>query len=472
MAYKVQFPDGNQITIDNLAESIHYLCRKEYFKPALFEGKILDNIETWKVSIYKEKELIVIDYPLSPDSITVKVNFVDEKGNPMPGWGKYVISDSLLGIPKLRAETLFITFSGERIKDIEHTVLRLTDETYVISAVKYIPEKKELLAKIKKIILGAVRIMVTDSQYDGTLLNLHVRSTKGKQNLLIGKINLPYQIDKLRCDDYSLTIKSDRYKTIHTNFQIKSEELVEIPIRLSPSFTYKIVTTLKNNKKYVLCYFLCITLMLLGLYVQSLVHSQKLTSLVTDYNDSIARMECRSTNLSDSVDFLRKVLETNTDKSVDENIQSIRSRISRLTERLEGTYFTYSDIKELEEYRRFPLLFQNAGIPKYWEYVGEVIVSAKTILSIINKETPADSHNDQLIGIHKDIKRRLLSGDLARAYENSRRNDLKTIDEAIDYFTVHKVFNKLICPECHINFHYNSDMERHMIKHHGKNMER
>ena len=57
MAYKVKFPDGNQIVVNSLSEKIEYLCHKEYYEPFLVKGKISDNIEAWNVSIYKENPL-------------------------------------------------------------------------------------------------------------------------------------------------------------------------------------------------------------------------------------------------------------------------------------------------------------------------------------------------------------------------------------------------------------------------------
>ena len=40
MAYKVKFPDGNQIVVNSLSEKIEYLCHKEYYEPFLVKGKI------------------------------------------------------------------------------------------------------------------------------------------------------------------------------------------------------------------------------------------------------------------------------------------------------------------------------------------------------------------------------------------------------------------------------------------------
>lgn len=60
MAYKVKFPDGNQIVVNSLSEKIEYLCHKEYYEPFLVKGKISDNIEAWNVSIYKENNFIKI----------------------------------------------------------------------------------------------------------------------------------------------------------------------------------------------------------------------------------------------------------------------------------------------------------------------------------------------------------------------------------------------------------------------------
>lgn len=121
MAYKVKFPDGNQIVVNSLSEKIEYLCHKEYYEPFLVKGKISDNIEAWNVSIYKENNFIKIDLPLKPESLTVKVNFVDDKGNPLSGMGKFAkVVPS--GREKLVGETLFATFFGEAIKLIDQTI--------------------------------------------------------------------------------------------------------------------------------------------------------------------------------------------------------------------------------------------------------------------------------------------------------------------------------------------------------------
>lgn len=136
MAYKVKFPDGNQIVVNSLSEKIEYLCHKEYYEPFLVKGKISDNIEAWNVSIYKENNFIKIDLPLKPESLTVKVNFVDDKGNPLSGMGKFAkVVPS--GREKLVGETLFATFIGEAIKLIDQTKITITDDTYEVASVKY-----------------------------------------------------------------------------------------------------------------------------------------------------------------------------------------------------------------------------------------------------------------------------------------------------------------------------------------------
>lgn len=361
MAYKVKFPDGNQIVVNSLSEKIEYLCHKEYYEPFLVKGKISDNIETWNVSIYKENNFIKIDLPLKPESLTVKVNFVDDKGNPLSGMGKFAkVVPS--GREKLVGETLFATFIGEAIKLIDQTKITITDDTYEVASVKYILERKELLVIVKKIVLGSMRIVDRNIQYDGTMFDMDLRPSKSDKQTKVEKINIPHQVNKLRAGNYTLTITSNQYKTYTTTFDIKAEGIIEVPIILTPTLKYKVTKSLKDNKKSVLAIFCMAMVMVLLLVLQSHKNSEETNSLVSDYTDKISQIENEKSTLIDSVLLLKATLEVDSNKTANQRIQDIKSKIDVSVNRIMESKYTYADIREIEKYKRWPILFVDSRV--------------------------------------------------------------------------------------------------------------
>ena len=364
MAYKVKFPDGNQIVVNSLSEKIEYLCHKEYYEPFLVKGKISDNIEAWNVSIYKENNFIKIDLPLKPESLTVKVNFVDDKGNPLSGMGKFAkVVPS--GREKLVGETLFATFIGEAIKLIGQTKkgykIDYKDGAYYIGNT-LIVNKTYLLSKVKKIVLGSMRIVDRNIQYDGTMFDMDLRPSKSDKQTKVEKINIPHQVNKLRAGNYTLTITSNQYKTYTTTFDIKAEGIIEVPIILTPTLKYKVSKSLKDNKKSVLAIFCMAMVMVLLLVLQSHKNSEETNSLVSDYTDKISQIENEKSTLIDSVLLLKATLEVDSNKTANQRIQDIKSKIDVSVNRIMESKYTYADIREIEKYKRWPILFVDSRV--------------------------------------------------------------------------------------------------------------
>jgi len=518
MAYKVQFPDGKHIVIESLSERIEYLCKKDFYEPILFSGKVSENIEAWNVSIYKEKNLIIIDLPLKPTSLTIKVIFVDKKGNLLSGMSKYAeICDSSNNRKiKVVGDTLFVTYYGEDVKDICRTSFNITDETYSVSSVKYNSDSKELFVTVIKVILGSVRLTVCESKYDGIQMNLTICSVNSKQPPVIENINFPYQINNLKVGSYKLTIKSEIYKTFTTNFEIKSEEVLDIPIKLIPSLKYRTIRILKDNTKHIAYYVFMVVVMLSVLFFQFNTFTYEICTLTNDYTDKITQIEDRNSILLDSVLLLKTVMEANTHKSLDKNIKQTEERIAYLLDRLKGINYTSADIAELEKYKSSPQLFievyranpsihsttyaindskeeiysygkemQSEEIYSYEKEVQEdvehMIESAKICLSIVNAKRPQEYDYVQTtlikrVGVHKNIVDRIVNGDLSEAYKNSSRNNFETLIEAIEYFSMldcskeNKRYFK--CPQCSSRFYAEREMRSHLNIFHGKTNER
>lgn len=504
MAYKVQFPDGKYIVIESLSERIEYLCKKDFYEPILFNGKVSENIEAWNVSIYKEKNLIIIDLPLKPTSLTIKVIFVDKKGNLLSGMSKYAeICDSSNNRKiKIVGDTLFVTYYGEDVKDICRTSFNITDETYSVSSVKYNSDSKELFVTVIKVILGSVLLTICESKYDGIQMNLTICSVNSKRPPVIENIKFPYQINKLKVGSYKLTIKSEIYKTVTTNFEIKSEEVLDIPIKLIPSLKYRTIRILKDNTKHIAYYVFMVVVMLSLLLFLFNTFTNKISTLTNDYTDKITQIEDRNSILLDSVLLLKSVMEANTHKSLDKNIKMAEEHIAYLLNRLKGINYTSADIAELEKYKPSPQLFievyranpsihsttfaiDSEDIYSYEKEVQEdvehLIKSAKTSLSIVNakRHQKYDYVQTTLIkrvGVHKKIMDRIVNGDLSEAYKNSNRNNFETLAEAIEYFSMldcskeNKRYSK--CPLCSSRFYARREMEIHLNIFHGKNTER
>lgn len=368
MAYKVKFPDGNQIVVNSLSEKIEYLCHKEYYEPFLVKGKISDNIEAWNVSIYKENNFIKIDLPLKPESLTVKVNFVDDKGNPLSGFGKNAkVTPS--GKEKLVGETLFATFTGEAIKLIAQTKVMLNDDTYDVSSVKYVLERKELLVTVKKIVLGCICIIPQNSQYDGEELDIDLHPIKSNQQSIIEKIKIPYQINKLKVGSYILAIKSNHYKAFTTTIDIKSEKIIDVPVNLLPTLKNRIGKSFKDNRKSV-CSVLCMVIVMVSLLLlQDRINSEETSSLVYNYTDKISQIENEKSTLLDSVLLLKAVIEVNSDTAIGQHIQQIKSKIDYSVNRIIESRYTNKDIREIEKdireierYKKWPILFVDTRI--------------------------------------------------------------------------------------------------------------
>ena len=361
MAYKVKFPDGHQLVINSLSEKIEYLCHKDYYEPILIKGKVSDNIEAWNVSIYKENNYIKIDLPLKPESLTVKVNFVDDKGNPLSGLGKNAkVTPS--GKEKLVGETLFATFTGEAIKLIDQTKVMLNDDTYDVSSVKYVLDRKELLVTVKKIVLGCIRIVAPNSQYDGAELDIDLHPIKSNQQSIIDKIKIPYQINKLKVGSYILAIKSNHYKAFTTTIDIKSEKIIDVPVNLLPTLKNRIGKSFKDNRKSV-CSVLCMVIVMVSLLLlQDRINSEETSSLVYNYTDKISQIENEKSTLLDSVLLLKAVIEVNSDTAIGQHIQQIKSKIDYSVNRIIESRYTYEDIREIERYKKWPILFVDTRI--------------------------------------------------------------------------------------------------------------
>lgn len=231
-----------------------------------------------------------------------------------------------------------------------------------MASVKYILERKELLVIVKKIVLGSMRIVDRNIQYDGTMFDMDLRPSKSDKQTKVEKINIPHQVNKLRAGNYTLTITSNQYKTYTTTFDIKAEGIIEVPIILTPTLKYKVTKSLKDNKKSVLAIFCMAMVMVLLLVLQSHKNSEETNSLVSDYTDKISQIENEKSTLIDSVLLLKATLEVDSNKTANQRIQDIKSKIDVSVNRIMESKYTYADIREIEKYKRWPILFVDSRV--------------------------------------------------------------------------------------------------------------
>lgn len=159
-----------------------------------------------------------------------------------------------------------------------------------------------------------------------------------------------------------MTITSNQYKTYTTTFDIKAEGIIEVPIILTPTLKYKVTKSLKDNNKSVLAIFCMAMVMVLLLVLQSHKNSEETNSLVSDYTDKISQIENEKSTLIDSVLLLKATLEVDSNKTSNQRIQDIKSKIDVSVNRIMESKYTYADIREIEKYKRWPILFVDSRV--------------------------------------------------------------------------------------------------------------
>lgn len=83
--YQLRYPDGTEETINGLDQKVNRTCVKSYCAPLTFEGRLIDHVEDWKISLNAEKTMYTIGRTFEPEQKTYVIVATDKQGNPYPG---------------------------------------------------------------------------------------------------------------------------------------------------------------------------------------------------------------------------------------------------------------------------------------------------------------------------------------------------------------------------------------------------
>ena len=83
--YQLRYPDGTEETINGLDQKVNRTCVKSYCAPLTFEGRLIDHVEDWKISLNAEKTMYTIGRTFEPEQKTYVIVATDKQGNLYPG---------------------------------------------------------------------------------------------------------------------------------------------------------------------------------------------------------------------------------------------------------------------------------------------------------------------------------------------------------------------------------------------------
>lgn len=76
---ELEFPDGHRVFVDSLDAEIDYTCKKEFYKPYRFLGKISDRLSDWNIRVIGNR--YIIGFKLEPVAREFNVRCVDVMTN-------------------------------------------------------------------------------------------------------------------------------------------------------------------------------------------------------------------------------------------------------------------------------------------------------------------------------------------------------------------------------------------------------
>lgn len=172
--YLLCYPDGQEETITGLEQEVKRICTCSHCASLTFEGKLVDHMEDWKITLNPEKTIYTIGLEFEPEQKKYTVVTKDEKGNSYKG----MIYKASLGI--IQGDTL--TLKGEEIDKFESQRSVLT-----------LQGRSDLEIVEQKVLEDRTQIAVTVKQlykYDASTLWNEVESTVGhKQSISIALVN-------------------------------------------------------------------------------------------------------------------------------------------------------------------------------------------------------------------------------------------------------------------------------------------
>lgn len=77
--YELVFPDGHVIHFADFNESVNYIACKPFHKPLSFNGRIVDNLASWKIAISPDRTTYRIRLPFEKETKMIPVEFVGDK---------------------------------------------------------------------------------------------------------------------------------------------------------------------------------------------------------------------------------------------------------------------------------------------------------------------------------------------------------------------------------------------------------
>lgn len=83
--YQLRYPDGTEEAINGLNQEVNRTCVKLYCAPLTFEGRLIDHMEDWKISLNAEKTVYTIGRAFEPEQKTYVIVATDKQGNPYLG---------------------------------------------------------------------------------------------------------------------------------------------------------------------------------------------------------------------------------------------------------------------------------------------------------------------------------------------------------------------------------------------------